>query len=65
MSLDFSTATQADLLAAVGAINPGASLVDEAAEDEMTGTILAAFGGTCSGTWDDSGNGADGTFTGT
>jgi hypothetical protein len=60
LTLNFSTATDAQLLTAVDAINPGAPLVDATtAQDEITGTVNAAvagnyagtYTGTSSGTW--------------
>jgi hypothetical protein len=62
LSLNFATATQADLLAAVKTVtgNPAATLVTPAAaQAEITGTVLGAlvgtfsgtFSGTVSGTW--------------
>jgi hypothetical protein len=60
MSLNFSTATEVDLQAAVIAINPGATLVDAAtAQRQLLATInggiagkyLGTFSGPVSGTW--------------
>jgi hypothetical protein len=60
LTLDFSTATDAQLLTAVDAISPGAPLIDATtAENEITNTVNAAlagnyagtFSGTSSGTW--------------
>jgi hypothetical protein len=60
LTLDFSTATDAQLLAAVSTTNPGATLVDAAtAQTELTDTVVGAivgnysgtFSGTSSGTW--------------
>jgi hypothetical protein len=78
LTLDFETATQNDLQAAVTAISPGATLVDAAtAEAELTNTVLAAITGDYSGTWMGTGDssgisgtwsitiGSDGSVTGT
>jgi len=52
LTLNFSTATDAQLLAAVDAISPGATLVDATtAENEIISTVDAAFAGNYSGTW--------------
>jgi len=77
MSLDFSTATQEQLQAAVSTVNPGQTLVSpSAAEDELTGTVAAnvagsysgSYSGNDSGTWtatiDNTGN-VSGTYTST
>jgi hypothetical protein len=77
LSLDFSTATQAQLLAAVNTVNPGQTLASaSSAESELTGTIAAnvagsysgAYSGGDNGTWtvtiDSSGN-VTGTYTST
>jgi len=75
MSLDFSTATQDQLTAAVNTVNPGQTLVDPlTAEDELTSTVAGnvagsysgSYSGSDSGTWtatiDSSGN-VSGTYT--
>jgi hypothetical protein len=58
LSLDFSTATQAELLAAVNTVNPGQTLVSAtSAQNELTGTIATNVAGDYSGSYsgDDSG----------
>jgi len=58
LSLDFSTATTADLTAAVGQVNPGQTLVDATtAQTELTGTIASSVAGSYSGSYsgDDTG----------
>jgi hypothetical protein len=63
LSLNFSTATQAELQAAVSTVNPGQTLVSAStAEDELTGTVGANVAGSYSGTY--SGNDS-GTWTAT
>jgi len=75
VSLDFSTATQAQLLAAVNTVNPGQTLASPStATTELTGTIATnvagsysgSYSGSSTGTWaitiDSSGN-VTGTFT--
>jgi hypothetical protein len=77
VSLDFSTATQAQLQTAVNTVNPGQTLVNAStAEDELTGTVAAnvagsysgSYSGSDSGTWTvtvgSSGN-VSGTYTST
>jgi hypothetical protein len=77
LSLDFSTATQADLQTAVSTVNPGQTLASPStAQNELTGTVAAnvagsysgSYSGNNSGTWtvtiDASGN-VSGTFTDT
>jgi hypothetical protein len=52
MTLNFSTATDAQLQAAVSQVEPGATLVDATtAENEMIGTVNAAFAGNYAGTY--------------
>jgi hypothetical protein len=58
LTLDFSTATQAQLLAAVTTVNPGQTLADATtAQNELTGTVATNVAGSYSGTYsgDDSG----------
>jgi hypothetical protein len=75
VSLDFSTATQAQLLTAVNTVNPGQTLASAStATTELTSTVAAnvagsysgSYSGNNSGTWtvtiDSSGN-VSGTFT--
>ena len=77
MSMDFSTATQAELQTAVSTVNPGQTLVSATtAEDELTSTVAAnvagsysgSYSGSDSGTWtvtvDNSGN-VTGSYTST
>lgn len=77
LSLDFTTATQAQLLTALNSVNPGQTLASPAtAQTELTNTINTTTAGTYSGgysggdmgTWtvtiDSSGN-VSGTFTST
>ena len=61
LTLDFSTATDTQLLTAVDALVPGAALVDATtAENEITNTVNSAFAGNYAGTY----NGGDtGTWT--
>ena len=77
LTLDFSTATQADLQTAVTTVNPGQTLASPAtAQTELTGTIATnvagnysgsySGSGSISGTWSvaiDSGGNVSGTFT--
>jgi hypothetical protein len=73
LSLDFSTATDAQLLAAVTAVSPGASLVSAiTAENELNTVIFGSLAGSFAGTFSGSSMGtwtvtvaADGTITGT
>jgi hypothetical protein len=61
LSLDFSTATQAELLAAANTVNPGQTLASAStAQTELTGTVTTNVAGSYSGTY--SGNGS-GTWT--
>src|SRR5579864_150199 len=75
VTLDFSTATQADLQTAVSTVNPGQTLASAStAQTELTGTIATnvaatysgGYSGTASGTWSvtiDSNGNVSGTFT--
>lgn len=73
VTLDFSTATDAQLLAAVDAISPGASLVSAmTAQNELNTVIFGSLAGSFSGTFSGADTGtwmvtaaADGTITGT
>jgi hypothetical protein len=73
LTLDFSTATDAELLTAVDAISPGAALVDAAtAENEITATVNGIVAGNYSGTYSGGDSGtwtvtiaSDGTVSGT
>ncbi len=73
LTLDFSTATDTQLLTAVDAISPGAPLVDATtAENEIASTVDTAFAGNYAGTYsgDDSGTwsvaiASDGSVLGT
>jgi hypothetical protein len=73
LTLDFSTATDTQLLTAVDAISPGAPLVDATtAENEIANTVDSALAGSYAGTYsgDDSGTwtiaiAADGSVLGT
>jgi len=61
LSLDFTTATQAELLAAANTVNPGQTLASAStAQTELTGTVTTNVAGSYSGTY--SGNGS-GTWT--
>jgi len=52
LTLNFATATDGQLQAAVSAIDPGATLVSaSAAQNALTTMINAAYAGTYSGTW--------------
>lgn len=52
LTLDFSTATDTQLLTAVDALVPGAALVDATtAENEITNTVNSAFAGNYAGTY--------------
>jgi hypothetical protein len=72
LTLDFSTATDVQLQAAVTAVSPGASLVSPiTAENELNTVIFGSLAGNFSGTFSGSGMGtwmitvaADGTVTG-
>jgi hypothetical protein len=72
LTLDFSTATDVQLQAAVTAVSPGASLVSAmTAQNELNTVIFGALAGNYSGTFSGSGMGtwmitvaADGTVTG-
>jgi len=62
LSLDFSTATQAQLQTAVTTVNPGQTLASPTtAEDELTGVVVANEAGSYSGSW----SGNSGTWTAT
>lgn len=57
LSLDFSTATQADLQTAVSTVNPGQTLVDAStAQTELTGTISTNVAGSYSGSYSGTGS---------
>lgn len=57
LSLDFSTATQADLQTAVSTVNPGQTLVDAStAQTELTGTVATNVAGSYSGSYTGTGN---------
>jgi hypothetical protein len=57
LSLDFSTATQADLQTAVSTVNPGQTLVDAStAQTELTGTVATNVAGTYSGSYSGTGS---------
>ena len=61
LTLNFSTATDAQLLAAVDAINPGAPLIDATtAENELISTVDTALAGNYAGTYS---GGSSGTWT--
>jgi hypothetical protein len=61
VSLDFTTATQADLQTAVSTVNPGQTLASAStAQNELTGTVATNVAGSYSGSY--SGN-ATGTWT--
>ena len=63
LSLDFSTATQAQLQAAVSTANPGQTLASPTtAEDELTGTVATNVAGSYSGSYS---GGDTGTWTAT
>ena len=64
VSLDFSTATQAQLTAAVDTVNPGQSLVSAAtATNELTGTVVTNEAGNYSGSWSGCSGECSGTWT--
>lgn len=73
LNLDFATATQAQLLAAVTTVNPGQTLASAAtAENELAGTVTTIAAGTYSGSYsgDDTGTwsltiSSSGSVTGT
>ena len=61
LTLDFSTATDTQLLTAVDTVSPGAPLVDATtAENEITNTVNSAFAGNYAGTY---GGGDTGTWS--
>jgi hypothetical protein len=73
LTLDFSTATDTQLLTAVDAVSPGAALVDPTtAENEIANTVNTAFAGNYAGTYSGGDTGtwtltiaSDGSVTGT
>ena len=61
VSMDFSTATQADLQTALDTVNPGQTLASAStAQNELTGTVRANVAGSYSGSYSGS---ATGTWT--
>src|ERR1039458_596966 len=63
LNLDFSTATQAQLQAAVSTVNPGQTLASATtAENELTGTLASNVAGSYSGSYS---GGDSGTWTAT
>lgn len=58
LSLDFSTATQAQLLTAVNTVNPGQTLASAStAQNELTGTVATNVAGSYSGSYSGSDSG--------
>jgi hypothetical protein len=64
VSLDFSTATQAQLETAVSTVNPGQTLASTTtAENELTGTVATNVAGSYSGSYSSSSGSDTGTWT--
>ena len=64
VSLDFSTATQAELQTAVSTVNPGQTLASATtAENELTGTVATNVAGSYSGSWSGCSGECSGTWT--
>lgn len=64
LSLDFSTATQAELEAALDTVNPGQTLASPTtAENELTDTVATNVAGSYSGSWAGCAGACSGTWT--